>query len=212
MSGAPRFDVQSHGRGGRWQLPSSLGLDGRGRPSLRNLGRARAPVDPRKERDEWGTSLWRPKPRSLWLLATAELRSAWTAEGGRPYATLDGGGRPSIHAKNAMSGPPRFDVPSHGRCGRWQLPSSLGLDGRGRPSLRYLGRARAPVDPRKERDEWGTSLWRPKPRLLWLLATAELRSAWTGEGGRPYATLDERGRPSLRNLGRASPSIHMRTT
>jgi hypothetical protein len=28
-------------------------------------------------------------------------------------------------------------------------------------------------------------------------ARAELRSAWTAEGGCPYANLDSRGRPSL---------------
>jgi hypothetical protein len=41
-------------------------------------------------------------------------------------------------------------------------------------------------------------------RLRWgdaeFAAIAELRSAWTGEGARPYTITDERGRPSLHNL------------
>jgi hypothetical protein len=39
----------------------------------------------------WGRlKLFTANPEWLWPLATAELRSAWTAEGGRPYANLDG--------------------------------------------------------------------------------------------------------------------------
>jgi hypothetical protein len=36
-------------------------------------------------------------PRAAAAAAAAELRSAWTAEGGCPYANPDGRGRPSPH-------------------------------------------------------------------------------------------------------------------
>jgi hypothetical protein len=51
----------------------------------------------------WGRlKLFTANPEWPSPLATAELRSAWTAEGGRPYANLDGA-EPRHHTRLATT-------------------------------------------------------------------------------------------------------------